>query len=80
MDQTSAIVVSILMEAWEVVRAGLVEDGTVKDVRQDLAHVPDLIFKFVHRYCTVCQFLPTRSVIFRICETSWPFMAQLCAY
>ena len=31
-DQTHAIVVSTLMEAWEVVKAGLVEDGTVKDV------------------------------------------------
>jgi hypothetical protein len=31
-DKTTAIVVSTLMEAWEVVRAGLVADGTVKDV------------------------------------------------
>lgn len=29
---TSAIVVSTIMEAWEVVRSGLVADGTVKDV------------------------------------------------
>ena len=28
---TSAIVVSTLMEAWQTVRAGLVQDGTVKD-------------------------------------------------
>jgi hypothetical protein len=28
----SAVIVSTLMEAWEVVRGGLVADGTVKDV------------------------------------------------
>jgi hypothetical protein len=32
-DKTTAVVVSTLMEAWEVVRAGLVADGTVNDVR-----------------------------------------------
>lgn len=31
-QKTSAVVVSTLMEAWEVVRAGLVADGTVRDV------------------------------------------------
>ena len=31
-DKTTAVVVSTLVEAWEVVRAGLVADGTVKDV------------------------------------------------
>lgn len=31
-DKTSAVVVSTLMEAWEVLRGGLVADGTVKDV------------------------------------------------
>lgn len=30
--ETSAVVVSTLMEAWEVVQGGLVKDGTVKDV------------------------------------------------
>lgn len=30
--KTSAVIVSTLMEAWEVVRGGLVADGTVKDV------------------------------------------------
>ncbi|KAN0100590.1 Ras family domain containing protein [Tylopilus felleus] len=30
--KTSAVVVSTLMEAWEVVRGGLVADGTVKDL------------------------------------------------
>lgn len=29
---TNAVVVSTLMEAWEVVQGGLVKDGTVKDV------------------------------------------------
>jgi D-serine ammonia-lyase len=32
-DHTDAVVVSTLMEAWQVIQAGLVEDGTVKDVR-----------------------------------------------
>ncbi|KAF9568420.1 hypothetical protein CPC08DRAFT_813472 [Agrocybe pediades] len=31
-DQTHAIIVSTLMEAWEVVRSGLVADSTVKDI------------------------------------------------
>ncbi|TFY79655.1 hypothetical protein EWM64_g4354 [Hericium alpestre] len=31
-DRTSAVVVSTLMEAWQVVNAGLVADGTVKDI------------------------------------------------
>ena len=31
-DKTGAIVVSTVMEAYGVVRAGLVADGTVKDV------------------------------------------------
>ena len=31
-NKTTAVVVSTLMEAWEVVRAGLVADGTVNDV------------------------------------------------
>ncbi|THH11192.1 hypothetical protein EW145_g795 [Phellinidium pouzarii] len=30
--QTNAVIVSTLMEAWEVVRSGLVADGTVKDI------------------------------------------------
>jgi len=30
--KTAAVVVSTLMEAWEVVRGGLVADGTVNDV------------------------------------------------
>ena len=33
-DKTSAVVVSTLMEAWEIVNAGLVADGTVNDVRE----------------------------------------------
>ncbi|KAG6381147.1 hypothetical protein JVT61DRAFT_5545 [Boletus reticuloceps] len=31
-DKTNAVIVSTLMEAWEVVRGGLVADGTVKDL------------------------------------------------
>ena len=31
-DKTSAVVVSTLMEAWSVVRAGLFKDGTIQDV------------------------------------------------
>lgn len=31
-DRTHAVVVSTMMEAWEIVRQGLVEEGTVKDV------------------------------------------------
>ena len=34
-DKTEAVVVSTLMEAWELVRAGLVADSTVKDVGID---------------------------------------------
>ena len=34
---TSAIVVSTLMEAWEVVRSGLVSEGIVKDVGSSFA-------------------------------------------
>jgi len=32
---THAVVVSTLMEAWEVVKSGLVSDGVVKDVSED---------------------------------------------
>ncbi|KAI0692796.1 hypothetical protein BC835DRAFT_1356104 [Cytidiella melzeri] len=42
-DQTSAIVVSTMMEAWEVVRAGLVADGTVKDILYGLPLPPNKI-------------------------------------
>ncbi|KZT30548.1 hypothetical protein NEOLEDRAFT_1082625 [Neolentinus lepideus HHB14362 ss-1] len=31
-DKTEAVVVSTLMEAWSIVKAGLVTDGTVKDI------------------------------------------------
>ncbi|KAF8525153.1 putative serine dehydratase domain-containing protein [Hysterangium stoloniferum] len=31
-DRTSAVVVSTLMEGWEIIRGGLVTDGTVKDI------------------------------------------------
>jgi D-serine ammonia-lyase len=34
-DKTSAVVVSTLMEAWELIRAGLIADGTVNDVRRN---------------------------------------------
>src|ERR1700729_1125709 len=40
-DKTTAVVVSTLMEAWEVVRAGLVADGMVNDV-SDLRSTKDL--------------------------------------
>ncbi|KAI0348586.1 hypothetical protein BDW22DRAFT_1350822 [Trametopsis cervina] len=42
-DQTTAIVVSTLMEAWEVVKAGLVADGTVKDILYGLPVAPNKI-------------------------------------
>jgi len=42
-DETHAIVVSTLMEAWEVVRAGLVADGTVKDILYGLPLPPNKI-------------------------------------
>ncbi|KAI0815016.1 hypothetical protein BC629DRAFT_1279626 [Irpex lacteus] len=42
-DQTSAIVVSTLMEAWQVVQAGLVADGTVKDILYGLPVAPNKI-------------------------------------
>lgn len=32
-DSDRAIVVSTLIEAWQVIKTGLVKDGTVKDVR-----------------------------------------------
>ncbi|KAI0094848.1 putative serine dehydratase domain-containing protein [Irpex rosettiformis] len=41
--QTSAIVVSTLMEAWQVVQAGLVADGTVKDILYGLPVAPNKI-------------------------------------
>lgn len=53
-DQTYAVVISTLMEAWEIVRAGLVADGTVKDVSVETA--PDKGDVDVRlRYCTDCQ-------------------------
>ena len=32
---THAVVVSTVMEAWGVVKSGLVSEGVVKDVRED---------------------------------------------
>ena len=40
-DCTRAVVVSTLVEAWEIVKSGLVKDGTVDDVNMgtsDLIH------------------------------------------
>lgn len=39
-DKTNAVVVSTLMEAWEVVNAGLFKDSTVKDVSSLLTNCP----------------------------------------
>lgn len=42
-DKTQAVVVSTLMEAWEVVSAGLVADSTVKDVSiKDLGEIIEI--------------------------------------
>lgn len=61
--QTSAIVVSTLMEACEVVKAGLVADGTVTDVSQQLCGVGTDRLKRLgfNRSSTVSRFRPTRS-------------------
>ncbi|EPQ60665.1 hypothetical protein GLOTRDRAFT_53051 [Gloeophyllum trabeum ATCC 11539] len=55
-DKTEAVVVSTLMEAWAIVKAGLVADGTVKDILyglpvgvnkiQDLASLWDELEKY----------------------------------
>ncbi|TFK41192.1 hypothetical protein BDQ12DRAFT_679050 [Crucibulum laeve] len=42
-DQTHAVVVSTLMEAWEVVKAGLVAEGIVNDILYGLPVAPNKI-------------------------------------
>ncbi|KAF5390199.1 hypothetical protein D9757_002972 [Collybiopsis confluens] len=42
-DKTNAVVVSTLMEAWEVVRAELFKDGTVKDLLYGMPAAPNKI-------------------------------------
>jgi len=42
-DKTNAVVVSTLMEAWEVVRGGLFKDGTVKDLLYGLPVAPNKV-------------------------------------
>ncbi|KAF9457068.1 hypothetical protein BDZ94DRAFT_1285467 [Collybia nuda] len=42
-NRTHAVVVSTMMEAWEVVRAGLVSDGTVKDILYGLPVAPNKV-------------------------------------
>ncbi|CAA7265829.1 unnamed protein product [Cyclocybe aegerita] len=42
-DRTHAVIVSTLMEAWEVVRAGLVANSTVKDILYGLPVAPNKI-------------------------------------
>ncbi|EGN92534.1 hypothetical protein SERLA73DRAFT_172763 [Serpula lacrymans var. lacrymans S7.3] len=42
-DKTSAVIVSTLMEAWEVVNAGLAADGTIKDILYGLPVAPNKI-------------------------------------
>ena len=37
-DKTTAVVVSTMMEAWEIVRSGLVQNGTVDDASVILRH------------------------------------------
>jgi D-serine ammonia-lyase len=34
-DKTTAVIVSTIIEAWELVKDGLVVDGTVKDVSRE---------------------------------------------
>ncbi|KAJ4486090.1 putative serine dehydratase domain-containing protein [Lentinula aciculospora] len=42
-DRTNAVVVSTLMEAWEVVQGGLIKDGTVKDLLYGLPVAPNKV-------------------------------------
>lgn len=39
--KASAVIVSTLMEAWEVLRGGLVADGTVNDVSPEAGGIVD---------------------------------------
>lgn len=59
MNQTHAVVVSTLMEAWEVVRAGLAADSTVKDVSIE-GHGAKTWDINVYRSCMVYQLQLTR--------------------
>lgn len=66
-DRTDRVIVSTLMEAWEVVNAGLVADGTVKDVSPtSCVDLQGQRFTSDHRfisYSTACQLLSTRLPI-----------------
>lgn len=42
-NRTDAVIVSTLMEAWQVIEGGLVEDGTVKDILYGLPIAPNKI-------------------------------------
>jgi hypothetical protein len=59
MDQTQAVVVSTLMEAWEVMRAGLVADSIVKDVSIQSPGVK-IWNNGIHRSCTASLLQSTK--------------------
>ncbi|KIK70951.1 hypothetical protein GYMLUDRAFT_33040 [Collybiopsis luxurians FD-317 M1] len=52
-DKTNAVVVSTLMEAWEVARAGLFKDGTVKDLLYGLPVAPNKVADLSHLWDAV---------------------------
>jgi D-serine ammonia-lyase len=46
-DRTRAVVVSTLVEAWQIIKSGLVKDGTVDDVGMGTS---DLLFATGYSY------------------------------
>ncbi|KAJ3883378.1 putative serine dehydratase domain-containing protein [Lentinula edodes] len=54
-DRTNAVVVSTLMEAWEVARSGLFKDGTVKDLLYGLPIAPNKVNDLSYLWDEVAQ-------------------------
>ncbi|KAJ3841373.1 putative serine dehydratase domain-containing protein [Lentinula raphanica] len=54
-DRTNAVVVSTLMEAWEVARGGLFKDGTVKDLLYGLPIAGNKVADLSHLWDEVAQ-------------------------
>ena len=72
------MVVSTLMEAWQVVQAGLVKDGTVKDVCS-LSNIFRSRLTVVRRFSMGFLSASTRSLIFQNCGTRLRKTGRSCA-
>lgn len=79
-DRTHAVVVSTLMEAWEVVRGGLVSDSTVKDVSWNHFEERNTLNINPSRSSMVCHSQLIEWQICLLCGTRFRNMAESFAF